>query len=266
MRIDMKETMELVLSAWNAYWGEGLYQYLLIAAVLYLLFAGRKTKERRTLALYVLLAGGIFAFPVTAEILHRCIGKSVYWRILWILPAAGVIALAAAEWIKGRRSALAQFFLVLLSAGLIAVSGKSVWQAVAYEEVHNYQKVPDEVAGICEIIRKDAGEDEVRFASDDFVASYARVYDPSFLMPYGRAGRGAKMRASVLLYQEMTSASPNYKKIGRLSRARRCNYIAVKITEESQKDILAYTGYQEIGTAGAYGVFRFERPPWADAG
>lgn len=263
MRIDMKETMELVLSTWVSYWGEGFYQYLLLAAVLYLLIWRRKKQSTRTMVPYLLTALVIFALPLTAGIIYRCIGKSVYWRVLWILPTALVIALAGTELIKERKSRAVQFCLVVLFAAAIGISGKSVWQAGNYQEVNNNQKVPDEVAQICEIVREDAGDKEVRFASDDFVASYARVYDPSFLMPYGRAGRGARMEKSIMLYQEMISPSPDYKKIGKLARARRCNYIAVQITEESQKEILAYCGYQEVGMAGRYGVFRFEKPDGA---
>lgn len=260
MKSNMKETLELVLSTWVSYWGEGFYQYLLLAAVLYLLLWRRKKESTRSILPYLLTVLVIFAFPLTAGIIYRCIGRSVYWRVLWILPTALVIALAGTEFIKERKSKALKFCLVILFAGVIGVSGKSVWQAGNYQEVHNNQKVPDEVAQICDLIRSDAGDKEVRFASDDYVASYARVYEPSFLMPYGRAGRGARMEKSIMLYQEMISPSPNYKKIGRLARARTCNYIAVQITEESQKETLAYCGYQEIGMAGRYGVFRFEKP------
>ena len=45
MKSNMKETLELVLSTWVSYWGEGFYQYLLLAAVLYLLIWRRKKEK-----------------------------------------------------------------------------------------------------------------------------------------------------------------------------------------------------------------------------
>ena len=126
MKSNMKETLELVLSTWVSYWGEGFYQYLLLAAVLYLLIWRRKKESTRSILPYLLTVLVIFAFPLTAGIIYRCIGKSVYWRVLWILPTALVIALAGTEFIKERKSKALKFCLMILFAGVIGISGKSV--------------------------------------------------------------------------------------------------------------------------------------------
>lgn len=70
-----------------------------------------------------------------------------------------------------------------------------------YERVHNFQKVPDEAAQICDLINKQKEEGEVIYlAADDNIAAYVRVYDPSILMPYGRGGKGRTTQAARSVY------------------------------------------------------------------
>lgn len=57
------------------------------------------------------------------------------------------------EFLKERKSA-AKIAALALCAVLIVISGKGIYQAGNYHLVHNYQKVPDEVAGICEMVKK----------------------------------------------------------------------------------------------------------------
>lgn len=255
----MKEIIECTVSSWGLYWGEGYYQYLLLGAVLYLLVFKRKKQSTRTLVPYFFIALVVFSFPVFAGVIMKCIGKSVYWRILWIFPTGLAIALAGTEFIISQKTRVVRWGLLFLCCMAIAVSGESVWQAGVYEKVNNYQKVPDVVVQICNIIKEDSEEEPVRLAADDFIASYVRVYDPSIRMPYGRAGRGAKTEKALTLYNEMSSFEPDYKKIGLLSRSGKCRYLTVQLSKESQKEILARCGYKEIAMVNAYGVFKFDK-------
>ena len=70
------------------------------------------------------------------------------------------------------------------------------------------------------------------------------------------------MDKSIMLYQEMISPSPDYKK------SETCQSKEVQLYSCSDhggipEEILAYCGYQEVGMAGRYGVFRFEKPDGA---
>lgn len=88
--------------------------------------------------------------------------------------------------------------MLILLMGVIGISGKSVWSEDNYVQVHNYQKVPDEVAQVCNLIsdQQEEGE-EVCVAADDYLAAYIRVYQPSFYMPYSRAGKGSQHYSSM---------------------------------------------------------------------
>lgn len=82
----------------------------------------------------------------------------VYWRDCILAgPLAGSIysgdRFRHDRILKERKSA-AKIAALALCAVLIVISGKGIYQAGNYHLVHNYQKVPDEVAGICEMVKK----------------------------------------------------------------------------------------------------------------
>lgn len=259
----MREMLESILSTWQLYWGEGWYQYLFLAAFVYLFLFKRKKKWVSYTLVYLAVILVIFWFPPIAYVICKCIGASVYWRTLWLLPTVPVLALAGAELIQDRKSKAVRLLLVLVCVGTAVFCGTGMYQAGNYVKVHNYQKVPDEAAAICEMIRARTPE-EVRLATDDHLASYIRVYDPSIQMPYGRAGRGAKGQRSRLLYQEMIAPEPSMVKIAGLSRKKGCDYVAVKLSLDmekatKQKKSFQKKGYEEIGSVNEYTLFGLKK-------
>lgn len=249
----MRIIIEWVTEIWNAYWGEGKFQYLLLIAIVYLLIKMRKVKTAVFMAYYTICALLVFLCPLTAWFISKCIGKSVYWRVLWIVPSVPVISIAAADFIRKRKKvpkAVCAAMLVLIAA----LSGKSMISAGNYVWTDNYQQVPEEVVQICTLIRQDAGDGEVHLAGDDLVASYARVYDPAFYMPYGRGGRDAVNKKAKTLYKKLVEGT-DYEKAASLARTLNCNYIAAVIPDEEQRAYLELQGYFEIGTSNDYRVF-----------
>ena len=96
----MKRALLASLDAWQKYWGNGFYVYLLLAACLYFLVFGRKKERSRILSGYIVVFLAVFFCPVTAYIIQKCIGRSVYWRVLWVLPAVPLIAYAGTCLVK----------------------------------------------------------------------------------------------------------------------------------------------------------------------
>jgi hypothetical protein len=251
----MKETVIFILSTWEKYWGEGFYQYLLLIAVIYLLVSRRKKEATRILLPFLAVLLFVFFCPFTAELIWKCIGSDVYWRVLWAIPLIPLLAYAGAEIISSRKKTLFRAVLLVTTFGCIIVSGKSIWQAGNYEKVHNYQKVPDEVAQICNMIKEESKEKEVRLATDDYLAAYIRVYDPSILMPYSRAARGAETKKSKRFYQRVMAAVPDYTKIGKYANLLDCDYLALKLVTEDAQEKLAAQNFYKIGTVNEYSVF-----------
>lgn len=255
----MRTMLEWIFSVWKTYWDEGFYQYLLILSILYLLICKRKKKGARQALLYTASSLAVFFCPVTAWAIRACIGESVYWRALWLVPAIPLIALAATELIRGRKSRIAQGFALAVVAAVIAFSGKDMLTAGNYIRLSNHQKVPNEVARICDIVREKAEEDnleEVRLAGDETVASYVRVYDPSILMPYGRWGTGALDKASKNLHAELNSDQPDYNKLAKAGKKKECHFLVLPDTGTDPSYALEQYGYFAVGTAGSYTIYQ----------
>lgn len=257
----MRTIMEEIFSLWKNYWGEGYYQYLLLAAVLYLLLKKRKQESTRQSLLYLFSVLFLFFCPLTAKIIRICIGDDVFWRVLWLLPLVPVICLAAAEFLTDRRSKLSRAVMTLVLIGLIAVCGKSMFQAGRYVLLQNHQKVPTEVTHICDLIVSEAQKDglsEIQVAADDHLASYIRVYDASILMPYGRRAMGSIDSYDRLLYEQINSDPADYDKIGKLGIHEACNFLIIPDHGEDPTDALGAYGYREIGRVNTYIIFQLE--------
>lgn len=256
----MKEIMEHVLSVWKLYWGEGFYQYLVLAAVLYLLVFRRKKTAAKQLLVYTAMILAVFFFPVTAWVMQKCVGASVYWRVLWLLPTVPVLAYAGTDLIShfGKKKGV-RFVLVSAAVLLIAFCGKSVWQAGNYVKVHNFQKVPDEVAQICDLINSQKGDEEVCLATDDYLAAYIRVYDPSIRMPYSRGMKGSGSRLVRRMYEEVNSPDPNFHRISVAMGKTGCNYLVCEIPDNRGEKYMKKKGFSLIGTVDKYAVYRYEK-------
>lgn len=257
----MKAVMEWIFSMWQMYWSGGFYQYLLLASAVYLLIFRRKKQSTRQVLAFSFVLLLIFVCPFTAKIIRACIGQSVYWRVLWLLPAIPVIALAAAEFLSGRKSKLLQAALLLLCCIVIALSGKDMFSDGNYTLTVNRQKVPDDVAHVCNMVLEEAEKDglsDVCLVSDEYLCSYVRVYEPSIRQPYGRRGMGSLVISNERLYRLMHQEEPrDYGRIARICKKKGYQFLAVSVPEEKEPEITRY-GFVRIGDVGSYSIYQLE--------
>ena len=258
----MKSILMWIISNWKLYWGDGFYQYLLLISVIYLLLRKRKEKNTRYILIYSVLLLIIFALPITASVIRSCIGDEVYWRVLWLLPTIPLIAIAAADFLKNRKSKVVQAVCLLVFTGIIAFSGKGMFKADNYFIADNPQKVPSEVAYLCNFVNEkaaEAGFTEVKIAADDHIASYVRVYDASILMPYGRRGTGALDKYASVLYQQINSPTPSFKRIARAAKHTGCNFIIMDLRGNTDLRKFKKYGYTKIGELHKYTIFQYTK-------
>lgn len=253
----MKEIIQINLEKWMQYWGDGNYQWLFIAALLYLVIFKRKKEYVKNVLFYVFFVLVLFWFPVTAVIVQKCIEEEVYWRVLWLLLNVPVCSLAIVELVKDKKR-ICKFLLVVLSLGIIAVSGKSVLEANVYETAHNHQKIPYDIAVICNIVKEHAGDTEVWLAADEYIATYVRVYDASISMPYGRDKHGSWKKICKKLYNEICSGEKDYELIADYAKELNCNYVVCCVTDENGYFIMEENGYQVIDTMNQYTIFCYK--------
>lgn len=255
----MKQIITWTVAIWNMYWGTGWIQYLLaLGAVCALLFSGKK-KNGLGLVCYTAFLLALFFCPVSGKVIMRCVGVSVYWRVLWLLPTVPLIAGGFTELVIRSRNRFVQLILLVILAGTIMVSGMGMIKAGNFERVYNRQQIPDEVAMICDKINEDRNESDVRIAADEFTASYIRVYDPSLKMAYGRRGDGAVGKNARDLYKQITSEVPDGKKVSYLADAVHCAYVVMVPPDEKFLSDMETGGYQILDTVGPYYIFVREK-------
>ncbi len=209
----MKRALLASLDAWQKYWGNGFYVYLLLAACLYFLVFGRKKERSRILSGYIVVFLAVFFCPVTAYIIQKCIGRSVYWRVLWILPAVPLIAYAGTCLIKKVGASRPRQYILLIFIDL---------------------------------------------ATDDKIASYVRVYDPSIKMPYGRGGKGASgKKAARWLHKQLVAEVPVIKKVVKNAKRLKCNYLVFPVPSKKKQLYMETKGFYLIGQVNEYGIFKY---------
>lgn len=255
----MKDALLVSLDAWQKYWGNGFYEYLLLIAVVYFLVFGRKKERVKLFLIYVIVFLGIFFCPVTAWIIQKCVGGLVYWRVLWLVPVVPLIGYAGTCLIqKAGKKPLVQWTLLAVVTALLVLCGKGLERDGFYQKVQNVQKIPDEIVEICDLINSQKDEDEeIYLATDDKVASYVRIYDPAIKMPYGRGRQGAKNKVARLLHDQLVAEIPVIKKVVKYARKLECNYLVFPLPSEKKQIYMDGKGFHLIGQVNSYGIFKY---------
>ena len=74
----------------------------------------RNKKSTKYLIPYTVVVLAVFFCPISAKVIQKCIGSTVYWRVLWLLPVIPLIASAMTEFLKERKNKGIQFVLVFI--------------------------------------------------------------------------------------------------------------------------------------------------------
>lgn len=255
----MREALSVAMEAWQKYWGNGFYAYLLLAAVLYFLVFGRKKERAKIVLEYIVVFLAVFFCPVTAYIIQKCVGGLVYWRVLWLLPVVPLLAYAGTCVIKKLgKNRILRYGLLLAAVAVFALGGTGLNRNGFFQKVQNSQKIPDEVVQICDLINDQKEEDEVVYlATDDKISSYVRVYDPSIKMPYGRGGSGRDSKRARKLHKQLVSEVPVIKKVIKYSKKLKCGYLVFPVPSDKKVEYMESKGYYLIGQVGEYGIFKY---------
>lgn len=257
----MRETVGYVKSIYDAYTGAGMHMALFFASILYLILQ-KKDREKRYFFLgYALLFFIICFFPVTAEIIMYCIGKSVYWRIFWLLPTSIVIAYAAVLILMEIEKKWKRYVMIGFMAVIIYMSGTIVYNASTFDYKQNHYNIPQDVVDICDIIERDAEEngiEEKKLIIQNELLSYVRQYDADIKMPYGyNAVKGLEIDGTGAneIFNIMSGEDKNMEALSYYAVMEGCNYLAYQ-TDGGMAAKAAEYGYVKVGSNASYSVYR----------
>ena len=145
------------------------------------------------------------------------------------------------------------------TTAVLAFCGTGLNKDGFYKKVQNVQKIPDEVVSICNLINEQKEEnEEIYLATDDKIASYVRVYDPSIKMPYGRGGKGASgKKAARWLHKQLVAEVPVIKKVVKNAKRLKCNYLVFPVPSKKKQLYMETKGFYLIGQVNEYGIFKY---------
>lgn len=255
----MEKNLETVINMFEKYTGSGLHVYLLAGALVFLLFFLKNNKIKVILWVYTLLFVFIYACPFTAGIIIKFfIGRSVYWRMFWVLPSVVITAFAFAYLLErlSYRWMKAVVFCSLCVA--IAVTGTFVFAEHNYNEEANRFKLPVEVPTVCHVIDEDAQDiGRVKVVVPNDLLCYIRQYDASFYMPYGRnAMRGENLTKNEQdLFGQMNAQNPDYAFLDSLLNEEGCTHLVWKGDEAYDAPFEAL-GYRLVNTVDQFRIYR----------
>lgn len=251
----MIEVFQITLEMFRQYIGESWHYALFAAALLYILFSREEKKTRGLFCGYVLAFAFVYLCPLTAKIIMEyCIGESVYWRMLWLLPIPLVLAYVCTKVCFRFKNMILRSLACILLAICIVVTGTCVYQpgVTPYVKASNLNKIPPEVVGICEQINADRGDGYACVTASEELVSYIRQYDAGIGLTYGRR-RSGKRRD--ILYGELISGQPNFPRVVKFARSLEGNYL-VYPTNDQQHQVLLEEGFLQIGQYESYRIYR----------
>lgn len=258
----MKETLDIVMSMYDSYNGTGMQLALFFACLLYLFFQ-KKDEEKRFFFLgYALLFFIIFFCPVTAKIImEACIGRTVYWRMFWLLPSAIVTAYTAVLVIMRAQGRARRYLLLFSMFLIIALTGTNVYNGAIFDRKQNNYKLPQDAVDICDIIERDAkanGIGHKKLITVNDLLSSIRQYDADIQMPYGYKAvkeNRADTENAFQIFRIMSSENKNWEALAWYAAMEGCNYLAYP-TDAAAADALAACGYALAGENASYSVYR----------
>lgn len=239
------------------YNGHGWQLFLFAAALVYLCFCRRDREHKKLLLGYTGVFAVIYFCPLTAKIImDYCIGESVYWRMLWLLPIPLILAYVCTKLVGKCKKLPVQIGCFVLLAALIIVSGRNMHfgEGGRYETAANINKIPEEEVQICEIILQDGDPLAIKKAViPDWVTGFVRQYTPLIEMAFGRWGGEGK--ASKRIYKQMTSSNPDFEIVAKNARKLECTYLVYWASAEQDATIKAL-GYEPIGQVNGYIIYK----------
>ncbi|MGN0399506.1 MAG: hypothetical protein ACI4EO_05190 [Blautia sp.] len=183
----MKEIWDLTKYMWELYRGQGWYLSCFLVAVVFLFLKRKENKKAKFLSAYSVVMLFLFWCPVSAKlIMDYGIGRSVYWRVFWLLPIPLLIGWVLTSVVFSTKRKSIQILLLAGSLVLTAAGGTWIYREEVFQKTDNVYKIPQTVIPICQEMRDYPQEERIKAAVADELLPYIRQYDPGIHMVYGR--------------------------------------------------------------------------------
>lgn len=227
----MGELKEFFTTMLQTYWGEGVYQYWLLFAIVSIQFVERDKTKKLTYGIYSLLVLLIIFNPFSIKLVELFFAEKYtmqyFVRLFTEIPIMCVLAYGLTVLLKKSKGCNKILLTTVLSFAVV-IGGNGFYYSIDWmQKSTNVTKISDDIIGICNYLHSD---NIIEVAVPTDIASYVRQIDASLVMPYGRYGSGW---ANLL-----TSDDPNAKAILEKARGNGCDYVVV-VNSNKMREVFA---------------------------
>ena len=211
--------------------------------------------------IYLVVFVLVFFCPITAKIImDYCVGRGVYWRMLWVLPVTIFLAYYFTRVVTERKNAISKVLLTIAIVVLLANAGGNVLSSLSYSKILDISKIPGPVGELCAFIQNDADErqdEEIYAVFPNELVFYIRQVNANIHIPYGRdVIRGHKTHK---LYDVMSVYPLDVDKLSAYMEKKDYDYFIYNVYEDPLLEASIYEhGYIKIGEFSNYSVFYLE--------
>lgn len=243
--------MKEILTIFMDYSGDGIYPFLFLIALIYLLVTEKDMKIRRVLLESSVVITVLFFFPLFKMVMDKVEEAGTYYRILWLLPMTVVIAYAGVK-VIGRHIRIGMAAVVIV----LVLGGEYLYKNINITQAENRYHLPQYIITICDRIGPEEGEERVWAIFPPESVHYVRQYTSEIQMPYGREMLVASwehvehpiyalMKADIIRIDLLAELADDYK----------CQYIILNKAKQTEGDPGA-CGLEKIAEVGGYDVYR----------
>lgn len=247
----MKEAIEMIVNWFRAYYADGFFLTLAVAACIYLFVCEKEIRKKLLYPLCLLI------FCVLNPVLYFKIYHSIiYWRLFWLLPDAILIAYAVTSLLRKCRKTLIKVLLLLVFCSLIVIKGTNVYKYGVFTVWKNPQKVAGEVASVCDAML--SIEEEPRCILPASLFCEARQYSGNIQSMYGRNAHWYIVEVTQEqwdMYQAMESESPDFNYILESALQQDYHFVVTYDRNEIAEDILLNYHFYEVACVDGYRVY-----------
>ena len=253
----MNEIMEITKNMLWLYTGDCWYFLIFLVCAGYLFSKNKTHSEIMFINHYMIGIGFIYIFPVTAKIImDYCIGKSVYWRMFWLLPMGMIVALAVTFFAFEINSRAYRNLFISAILLLLIFSGNFMYSKDVFSKSVNSYKLPEDIFSVCDMLEEHAEKNTITAVFPTEFLPYVRQYNAEIYLPYGRRLETETSPSSDArkLFNIMNQTDKSAEELAQLAKQNGCQYIVVS-KEDAVNNTLSDGDFKAIADSGNYIIY-----------
>lgn len=242
--IEVIDYYNQVIADWiKAYYADGAFLLLAIAAFIYLYVNCKELRYKFLLPVFLMLF--IAVNPVLYTYIFR---RIIYWRLLWMLPTAILIAATVVVLLKRCNKLWMKWGLLLITTAFIVLQGEYVFAYGVFAPRSNWEKLSQETIDVCDIMLE--LDETPRAVVHSDIISEIRQYSPMVELMYGREVDGRYLRdasmVGLLVNRALNQQIPDYDHALWRTLTEGYSFFVTQTAYPISDDLLSKYGYQEL--------------------